>query len=57
MLNDQVPTTKHAITIARLPRGWRWELIDVDGVTTAMGVAAYHKAALGRARRAAQSCR
>ena len=60
MLNDQVPATKHAISLARLPQGWRWELIDTDGVTTAMGVATYQKVALGMARRATgeeQPCR
>jgi hypothetical protein len=46
---------KHAISIARLPRGWTWELIDVDGVTAAAGVAAHQKAAMGMAQRAAES--
>jgi len=30
-------------------------VIDIDGLTNATGVAAHHKAAMGMARRAAQS--
>jgi hypothetical protein len=45
---------KHSISLARLPQGWRWELIDIDGVTAAAGVAAHQKAAMGMALRAAQ---
>jgi hypothetical protein len=55
MPNDQMTAAKHAISIARLPRGWTWELIDVDGITAAAGVAAHQKAAMGMAQRAAES--
>jgi hypothetical protein len=55
MLNDQMPATKHAISMSRLLQGWTWELIDIDGVTAATGVAADQKAAMGMARRAAES--
>jgi hypothetical protein len=54
MLNDEMTATKHAISIARVPRGWTWELIDVDGVTAATGVAPHQKAAIGMAQRAAE---
>ncbi|HXQ12472.1 MAG TPA: hypothetical protein VN805_15875 [Caulobacteraceae bacterium] len=46
---------KHSISLARLPDGWTWELIDIDGLTAAAGVAAHQKAAMGMALRAAQS--
>jgi hypothetical protein len=46
-------TSTHAISIARLPQGWAWELIDIDGVTAAAGLASHQKAALGMAQRAA----
>jgi len=50
-----LPATKQDMSIAPLPQGWTWELLDIDGLTTATGVAAHHTAAMGMARRAAQS--
>jgi hypothetical protein len=54
MPNDQMTAAKHAISIARLPQGWTWELIDVDGATAATGLAPHQKAAMGMAQRAAE---
>ncbi len=44
----------HSVSLARLPQGWAWELIDIDGITAAAGVAAHQKLAMGMALLAAQ---
>jgi len=40
--------TRHSISLAQLPHGWTWELIDADGATAAAGVAGYQEAVCGR---------
>jgi hypothetical protein len=45
----------YAIKVTRNPKGWAWELIDGNGDTAAMGVAAHQESAMESAWRAAKS--
>jgi hypothetical protein len=55
-VRDRQDATDHAILLSQSERGWRWQVIDSNGVSVARGQSADQSEAMGCAQRAIDCC-
>jgi len=55
-VRDRRALSEHAILMAQSERGWRWQVIDQNGVSVAGGLCADQSDAMDCARRAIEFC-
>jgi hypothetical protein len=53
---DRRDVTEHAILLSQSERGWRWQVIDSNGVSVALGLSADQSDAMDCAHRAIDFC-
>jgi hypothetical protein len=51
-VRDRLDVTEHAILLSQSERGWRWQVIDSNGVSVARGLSADQREAMDCAQRA-----